>query len=205
MEQHKASSASSLPLNPLIQARLNLPPEPHHLHIPKRNNLTRNNPTQPILPISPPKQIRQPSPPCGTPTPSRRARVHVQEERQPPTLRLVVRLRIQLRQRIAELRLGRYDGLTREIRHLGDLVREHLFHRLGLQDLRAGLGVRAVVEECRDDLAVFRGLGEAAGAAGVEGAVELFFGEGQERAPVDVAVRVDHEFAICKSEALAGG
>jgi len=58
--------------------------------------------------------------------------------------------------------------------------------------------VRAVVEEHRDDLAVFRGAGEAAGAAGVEGAFPFFLTQGQERAPVDVAVSVDHKFTVCE-------
>ena len=123
----------------------------------------------------------------------------MQEERQAPTLRLVVRLRIQLRQRITQLRLGRHDGLAPEVGHLGDLVREHLLDGLGFKDLGPGGRVRAVVEEHRDDLAVFRGAGEAAGAAGVEGAFPFFLTQGQERAAVDVAVGVDHKFTVCEA------
>ena len=116
----------------------------------------------------------------------------MQEERQPPALRLVVRLRIQLRQRIAQLGFRRHDALAPEVGHLRDLVGEHFFDGLGLEDLGVGLGVRPVVEERRDDLAVFGRAGEAAGAARVEGAVELFLGEREEGAPVEVAVWVDH-------------
>ena len=126
----------------------------------------------------------------------------MQEECQAPTLRLVVRLRIQLWQRIAQLRLGRYDGLAPEVGHLGDLVREHLLDGLGFKDLGPGGRVRAVVEEHRDDLAVFRGAGEAAGAAGVEGTFPFFLTQGQERAAVDVAVGVDHKFTVCEADGL---
>ena len=120
----------------------------------------------------------------------------MQEERQAPTLCLVVRLWIQLRQRIAQLRLGRHDSLAPEVRHLGDLVREHLLDGLRFKDLGPGGRVRAVVEEHRDDLAVFCGASEAASAAGVEGAFPFFLTQGQERAAVDVAVGVDHKFTV---------
>ena len=121
----------------------------------------------------------------------------MQEERQAPTLRLVVWLRIQFRQHIAQLRFGRHDSLAAEVRHLGDLVREHLLDGLGLKDLSPSGRMRAVVEEHRDDLAVFCGASEAASAAGVEGAFPFFLTQGQEGAAVEVAVGVDHKLTVC--------
>src|SRR4051812_8157416 len=67
----------SLPLNPLVQAGLNLTPKPHDFHVAKRNDLTSNNATQPILAIGPPKQIWQPCPPSRTPAPTCRARMYM--------------------------------------------------------------------------------------------------------------------------------
>lgn len=119
------------------------------------------------------------------------------EERQPPPLRLVVGLRIQLGKCVAELGFGRDDALAAKVGHLGYLVGEHFFNRFGLQELRAGFGVGAVVEQCCDDLAVLGRAGEEAGTAGVEGAVDVFFGRGGEGAAVEVAIWVDDKFSVC--------
>ena len=120
----------------------------------------------------------------------------MQEERQTPSLGLVMRLRIQLWQRVAIFGFRRHNALPAEIRHLGDLVCEHLLHRFGLQDLGARLGVCAIIEEGCDDLAVFGGLSKAAGASGVESVLALFVGEGEKGAAVEVAVWVDNQLAV---------
>ena len=121
----------------------------------------------------------------------------MQEERQAPTLRLVMWLRIQLWQCIAQLRLSWHDSLAPEVRHLGDLVCEHLLDGLGLKDLGPGGRMRTVVEEHRDDLAVFCGASEAASAAGMEGAFSFFLTQGQEGPAVEMAVGVDRKLTVC--------
>ena len=118
----------------------------------------------------------------------------VLEPRQAPARGLVVGLRVQLGEGVCEGGLGGDDGGAAEVGHLGDLVGEHLLDGVGLEDLGAGLGVGAVVEQGRDDLAVLGGAGEAAGAAGVEDAVDLAVGD--ERAAVQVAVRVDDQLPV---------
>lgn len=127
----------------------------------------------------------------------------VQEEGKTPTLRLVVRLRVEFGEGIAELGFGRHDALAAKVGHLGDLVGKHLLDRLGLEDLLARLGVGAVVEQRRDDLAVLGRFGEAAGAALVEGAVDVFLRRHHQRPAIEVPVRVYHQCSICVRDTVS--
>lgn len=70
-----------------------------------------------------------------------------EHEGQAPALRLLGRLRVELRDGVGEVGLGGGDGVAAEVRELGDLVGEHLLDGLGLQDAGGGLGGLAAVEE----------------------------------------------------------
>ncbi len=80
--------------------------------------------------------------------------LQMQEEGQSPSLGDIMRFRIQLRQRITILRLRRINSLPRKVRHLRDLIREHLIHGLFLEDAIPTRRVLAVVEQRGDYLHV---------------------------------------------------
>ncbi len=156
----------------------------------KRQNLRRQNPRHPLLPITPPKQIRQPSPPRRIPPPPGRPLTQRQHKRQPPPLRLLPRLRIQLRNIIRIQRFRPFNPLAAEIRKLRDLIREHLRDGFSGEDPCVGGGRDAVVEERAEDLGVVGWARETACAGGVvDGGV--FGGGGDEGAAVGVVAGAD--------------
>lgn len=164
----------------LINRTLHPSPKPHNLRIRKRHNLTSHHPTDPLLSIRPPKQIGQSSPPPSVCSSPRRPRMNRQHKRQAPPLLLLLWLRIQFRNRIREFRSSSLYRLSSEIRHVRDLVAEHLVDGFGLEDLLAGVWGGAVVEQGGDDFDVFAGLGEEACAGGVEDILLLFGSVGVE-------------------------
>lgn len=128
---------TTLLLQRLIKSSFNSSPEPHYLSVPKRQNLRFrqykqdqfcqspylrcDDPTQSILPVSPPEEIRQASPPTGSTRPTSRSRMLMQEESQTPTLRQVT-LWVQFGERIRKIFLGRLNSLAAKVRKLWNLI-----------------------------------------------------------------------------------
>lgn len=128
-------------------------------HTCKRNDLSSDHACDAPFAIAPPEQIRQPGPMRRQFPPSRAScalsvqrRQHAQ---QAPSLRLIVRLRPQLRDGICHVGAGGGDELAGEIGPLGDLVRECFGDGGGGEDAcgRGGkvFGGDAVVEEGGED------------------------------------------------------
>lgn len=119
----------------------------------------------------------------------------VQKEREAPALGDVVGLWVQFRQYIRVLRFWRHDGLPGKIREFGDLVREHGFDGLLLEQSGVCGGVETVVQKHGNDLSVLAGLGEAACAALLEYRISFGLGRGNKRGTVDVAVEGELEIS----------
>lgn len=125
-------------------------------HTPKRQHLTRAQARNTPLPIAPPKQIRDPSPPRRIPTPPRRPLVNRQHKAESPPLRLLRWLGIQRQYRVREVGFRGGDAFAAEVGELGDLVGEHFFDGGVGEDAGLGCGGDAGVEEGGEDFCVFR-------------------------------------------------
>merc|ERR1711964_304413 len=156
-QQALLGTKSCLTLSPEVEirvdSRLHRGPQPENLGIPKRENLGCNHTPNTSSTTGPPEQIRQASPP-GRATAVDGAVSEVQEERQTPALRNLMRLRVQFGQVVRILGFRWHDRLSRKVGELGDLVGEHGVHRLLAKQSRAGRGVDAVVQQHADDLSV---------------------------------------------------
>ena len=84
------------------------------------------------------------------------------------------------------------------------LIREHRVHGLLLQDLRAGPGVRAVVQQHRDDLAVLGRFRETACASGVERLLDLLLRIRVQRPAIQMSVRAQTQFPVRRTRVHVG-
>lgn len=143
---------SSLRTNPqnssvqtLINTNLNLRPHASNSGVSKRQDLCAHDPSNALLPIAPPVQVRQSGPPpCSIRPPRRTARQH---EAEAPALRRPVGKRVDVRDRVRVVRLRVRYALSTKVGQVGDLVPEHLVHGGFFDDFGACLGTGAVVEE----------------------------------------------------------
>lgn len=131
----------------LIHSRLDLEPQPKDRRVKSRQNLRAHHASDIVLAVRPPVQIRQPGPKRSLGRPARRRAGAAQHERQAPALRRVSGNGVQVPGRVRQMRLRCCDALPPEVGELRDLVREHLLYGGFLEDLDAGLGAGAVVEE----------------------------------------------------------
>lgn len=196
-ESGRAAMLLALTGQVLIDGRLHGCPESHDLGVSKGEDLRRDHSSDVPIPIRPPEQVRQAGPPCRT-LAVHRTVLQVQEKRETPPLGDVMRVGIQLRQRVRVFRLGREDPLPREIRKFRDLVGEHGLDGLFLEQSCVCRGVDAVVQQHADDLGVLVGPRKAACSALLEDGVLFGLRGGDQRGVVEMAV--DCELEISRVE-----
>ena len=149
------------------------------LHRPQHSSSKTNTPADQLT--SPPRRI----------LPSPRSRLaNRQHKSQPPPLRLLPGLTVEIRHIIRIRRFRRTDPLPPEIREIRNLIREHLIHALLGQDLIPSRRTSAPVEQRGEDAHVVGRPAETARAGGVVDAGD-FCGGGDQGPAVEVVARSD--------------